>query len=75
MLEARLVTRSAMKPSSGKSALEGDVTAGKSMELAGEMLTGKEHVKKSGNGQPGGQRIHPHAKRPRCFGMAGAQQQ
>ena len=38
LLEARIVTRSAMKPGSGKSALDGDVTAGKSMELATEML-------------------------------------
>jgi hypothetical protein len=38
LLEARIVTRSAMKAGSGKSALDGDVTAGKSMELATEML-------------------------------------
>jgi hypothetical protein len=38
LLEARIVTRSAMKPGTGKSVLDGDVTAGKSMELATEML-------------------------------------
>jgi hypothetical protein len=37
LLEARMVARSAMKAGSGNSALEGDVTAGKSMELANEM--------------------------------------
>jgi outer membrane protein assembly factor BamB len=38
LLEKRMVARSAMKPGSGKSALDGDVTAGKSMELATDML-------------------------------------
>jgi hypothetical protein len=38
LLESRIVARSAMKPGSGKSALEGDVTAGKSMDLSNEML-------------------------------------
>ncbi|HLH54303.1 MAG TPA: PQQ-binding-like beta-propeller repeat protein [Verrucomicrobiae bacterium] len=38
LLEANIVSRSAMKPGSGKSALEGEVTAGKSMELANDML-------------------------------------
>jgi hypothetical protein len=38
LLEARIVARSAMKGSSGKSALDGDVTAGKSMELSTELL-------------------------------------
>lgn len=38
LLEARIVTRSAMKPGSAKSALDGDVTAGKSMEMSNDML-------------------------------------
>jgi hypothetical protein len=38
LVERRIVSRSAMKPSSGKSVLEGDVTAGKSMELSTDML-------------------------------------
>jgi hypothetical protein len=38
LLEARIIARSAMKAGSGKSALEGDVTAGRSMELASDML-------------------------------------
>jgi len=38
LVESRIVTRSAMKPGSGKSVLDGDVTAGKSMEMANEML-------------------------------------
>ena len=37
LLEARIVSRSAMK-GSGKSALEGEVTAGRSMELANDTL-------------------------------------
>ena len=38
LLESRIVTRSAMKPSSGKSVLDGDLTAGKSMDLSTGML-------------------------------------
>lgn len=38
LLETRIVTRSAMKAATGKSSLDGDITAGKSMELSGEML-------------------------------------
>jgi outer membrane protein assembly factor BamB len=38
LLERRLVARSAMKAGSGRSALNGDVTAGRSMELASDML-------------------------------------
>lgn len=38
LLESKIVTRSAMKPGSGQSALNRDVTAGNSMELSGEML-------------------------------------
>src|SRR5262249_20403767 len=38
LLEARIVTRSAMKPASGKSVLDGDITAGKSMELSNDLL-------------------------------------
>ena len=38
LLEARIETRSAMKASTGKSVLDGDVTAGRSMELANDML-------------------------------------
>lgn len=38
LVEQRLVSRSAVKPASGKSALQGSVTAGKSLEIANEML-------------------------------------
>jgi outer membrane protein assembly factor BamB len=38
LLEARMVARSAMKGGSGKPALEGNVTAGNSMEAANDML-------------------------------------
>jgi hypothetical protein len=38
LLEARIIARSAMKSGSGKSGLDGDVTAGKSMETASDML-------------------------------------
>jgi hypothetical protein len=38
LLESRIVTRSAMKAGSGKSVLDGQVTAGKSMEMSNEML-------------------------------------
>ena len=38
LLESRITTRSAMKPGSKKSVLEGDVTAGKSMELSSDLL-------------------------------------
>ena len=38
LLEARIVSRSAMKPVSGKSALDGDLAAGKSMEMSNDML-------------------------------------
>lgn len=43
LLESRMVARSAMKPGSGKSALEGEVTAGKSMEMANDMLNEMQH--------------------------------
>jgi hypothetical protein len=38
LLESHIVTRSAMKAGSGKSVLDGDVTAGKSMDMASDML-------------------------------------
>jgi len=38
LLEQRLVSRSAMKAPSGKSALQGNITAGKSLEIANELL-------------------------------------
>lgn len=38
LLESRITTRSAVKPGSGKSVLEGDVTAGKSMEMSNGLL-------------------------------------
>jgi len=38
LVEQRLVSRSAMKAPTGKSALQGNVTAGKSLEVANEML-------------------------------------
>jgi putative pyrroloquinoline-quinone binding quinoprotein len=38
LLESRIVARSAMKAASGKPVLDGDVTAGKSMEMSNEML-------------------------------------
>jgi hypothetical protein len=38
LLESRITTRSAVKPGSGKSVLEGDVTAGKSMEMSSGLL-------------------------------------
>ncbi len=38
LLEARMVARNAMKAASGKSALEGNVTAGNSIEVANGML-------------------------------------
>jgi hypothetical protein len=38
LLEARVVTRSAMKPPSGKPALSGNLTAGNSLEAAGDLL-------------------------------------
>jgi outer membrane protein assembly factor BamB len=38
LLESRIISRSAMKPASVKSALDGDITAGRSMEASSEML-------------------------------------
>jgi len=38
LLESRIVERSAMKPATGKSALDGNLTAGASMDAASEML-------------------------------------
>ncbi len=38
LVEQRLASRSAVKPASGKSALQGNITAGKSLEIANEML-------------------------------------
>ena len=38
LLESRITTRSAVKPGSGKSVLDGDVTAGKSMEMSSSLL-------------------------------------
>ncbi|MGH7973009.1 MAG: hypothetical protein ACREIC_30195, partial [Limisphaerales bacterium] len=38
LLESRMVERSAMKPASGKSALDGNVSAGRSLEVSQELL-------------------------------------